>query len=397
MTLMPRFARRTSSWSRSANALTQAVDARRASGDEVIDLTESNPTRCGLRYPGASILEALADPASLVYSPEPAGIASAREAVAADYASRGTAVPPDRVLLTAGTSEAYGYLFRLLADPGDRVLVPVPSYPLFELIAQIHDVTLIPCPLSMDGRFSLDLEMTGRLMADGAAAMLLVSPGNPTGTFLRRAEADALLQLAARHGVPLICDEVFGDYAWSDDALRQPTLAGRHESLVFVLNGISKMLALPQLKLAWIVASGRAPEVAESLRRLEILSDTHLSVGTPVQLGLARLLALRPAIQTEVLRRVRHNRLHLQQAVAAHPACRLLPAEGGWASILQVPRTMSDEQWALDLVASEGVLVHPGYFFEFPSEGHLVVSLLPEEEHFRAGITRLLARVSRDG
>ncbi|MGH9869157.1 MAG: pyridoxal phosphate-dependent aminotransferase [Candidatus Polarisedimenticolia bacterium] len=392
---MPRFAARTDGWSATPNPLTRALERRRAAGREVLDLTESNPTRCGFAYPSEEILEALSGSSALRYEPDPLGMPAARAAIADDYAARGTSVLPDRLLLTASTSEAYGFLFKLLADPGGRVLVPSPSYPLFELLAQTHDVVLRHYPLLSGRRFAIDREALEVAVGDGAAALLVVNPGNPTGTFLSRDDAEALLGLCARAGIPLICDEVFGDYGWAGDPAQPGTLAGpRDEGLVFVLNGLSKMLALPQLKLGWIAAGGAAAEVAEAMRRLEIIADTFLSVATPVQAGLRRLLSLRPAVQAMVLERVSSNRRWLEAAVPAHSSCRLLPAEGGWASILQVPRTRPDDGWALELLEEDGVLVHPGYFFDFHDDGHLVLSLLPPPSVFQDGVTRLLARVT---
>jgi alanine-synthesizing transaminase len=393
---MTRFAARTEGWSRVPNALTQALERRRAAGLPVLDLTESNPTRCALQYPREEILAALARPEALAYAPDPLGMPAARDAIAADYASRGVAVDPGRLVLTAGTSEGYGFLFKLLADEGGTVLSPAPSYPLFDLLARLHDVRLVPYPLRADRGFAVDLEAVEELASRGAAALLVVSPGNPTGMRLTRQEAGSLGAIGARHRVPIVCDEVFGDFVWRDDPSRQPTLAGSSRTLTFVLNGLSKMLALPQLKLAWIAVGGPQGEAAEAMHRLEIMADTFLSVGTPVQAALPSLLALRPRLRDEVLRRVKGNRRLLEDRAAAVPSCRCLPAEAGWGSVLQVPRTRSDEQWALDLLERDGVLVHPGYFFDFAEEGHLVLSLLPPEETFARGVDRLLGRVSHE-
>jgi hypothetical protein len=361
---------------------------------EVIDLTESNPSRCGLALPGDAILAALAQPAALAYEPDPLGLAEARAAVSADYEARGLHVPADRLVLTASTSEAYGFLFRLLADPGAALLCPAPSYPLFDLLAEIHDVRIVPYPLLPDEGFRVDLGALESLARQGAAAVLVVSPGNPTGTCLTPEESEALRGMGARLGIPIVCDEVFGDYTWGRCGGRPSGMAGSGDALVFVLNGLSKMLALPQMKLAWIAVSGPPAEAGEAMRRLEIIADTFLSVGTPVQAALPRLLALRPRIQEEVLGRVLANRRALERSAARHPACRCLPAEAGWSSVLQVPRTRSDEQWALELLDQDGVLVHPGYFFDFPGEGHLVLSLLPPMDRFAEGVGRLLRRVA---
>jgi hypothetical protein len=315
--------------------------------------------------------------------------------VSADYRARGVLVPPERLVLTAGSSEAYSFLFRLLADPGDAVLVPAPSYPLFELLGCINDVTLVHYPLAHTDGFGIDLEAL-QLAANTASprALLIVSPGNPTGTFIKRSEMEALDEICARGGIPIICDEVFGDYALREDPGRVTTLAGRNRTLTFVLNGLSKMLALPQFKLGWIAVSGPTGDCEEAMRRLEVIADTFLSVNTPAQTAAGDLLALRSRIQPQIVKRLADNRARLEAAAAQCAACRCLPAEGGWYAILEVPRTLSDEQWALLLLQEEGILTHPGYLFDFPSEGRLVVSLLPPPEIFNEAASRLLARIA---
>jgi len=383
------FAGRTA-WNLSPNRLARLLEKRRASCLPTLDLTDSNPTRCGLRYPEAAILQALGLPGSLSYEPCPRGLPAAREAVAADYAARGAAISPDDLVLTASTSEAYGFLFRLLADPGDTVLVPAPCYPLFELLARIHDVTLRHYALSEEDGFSIDIDSLTRAAESGARALLIVSPGNPTGAFLKRPELDSIAELCSRRGIPIICDEVFGDYDLCSSGDRVSTTAGQHRTLTFTLNGLSKMLALPQIKLGWICVSGPDEARRESLRRLEVIADTYLSVATPVQVGLPDLLSLRPAIQREVMGRLRMNRNYLEDRAAPGGSITALPSEGGWCAVLSVPRTRTDEAWALEILDRAGVHVHPGYFFDFPGEGHLVVSLLPRPEDFAEGLDRLL-------
>jgi hypothetical protein len=339
-------------------------------------------------------VRALSVPEILRYEPHPRGHELARAAVTADYRARGIEVPADRLVLTASSSESYSFLFRLLADPGDSILVPAPSYPLFDLLCRINDVSLVHYPLETGGGFGIDLEALDAAAGDARArALLVVSPGNPTGSFLKLHEVRMLDEICARRGIPIICDEVFGDYALGADPRRVATLAGRNRVLTFVLNGLSKMLALPQLKLGWIAVSGPDDECAESMRRLEVIADTFLSVNTPVQAGLGDLLALRPAIQRQILDRIAMNRAHLEAAGATRGSCTCLPAEGGWYAILKVPRTRTDEQWALLLLEEERVLTHPGYLFDFPCEGHLVVSLLPRHETFVEAASRIFRRV----
>ena len=386
------FAARTG-WNLSPNRLTLRLERRRAAGLPIIDLTESNPTRCEFDYPATQILQAISRPDALAYDPHPRGVTAAREAVAAEYRARGVDVSTGNLVLTSGSSEAYSFLFRLLTDPGDRVLVPTPSYPLFDLLADINDVRLAPYPLLPEARFAIDTAALERA-AGGAKALLVVSPGNPTGHFLGRSDRDAIIGICSTHGIPLICDEVFSDYAYAPDENRAASLAGESRLLTFTLNGLSKMLALPQLKLGWIAVSGPAAETTGALARLDLIADTFLSVNTPVQRGLAELLALRPGIQAQVMQRVRANMDYLRSATAAPHPCRCLSSEGGWNAILEVPRVRTEEEWALDLIDSCGLLVHPGYFFDFPGEGHLVVSLLPPAGQFRRGVDRLLEHLS---
>ncbi len=386
------------------NALARLLEARRAAGARVLDLTASNPTRCGLAYPGEAILAALARPEGLVYAPDPRGARPAREAVARYYAERGAAVDPARVVLTASTSEAYAFLFTVLCDPGDAVLAPVPSYPLLEHLAALASVRLVPYPVVFDGDdWRVDLDALAGVARDEARAraVVVVSPNNPTGSFLARREAAALGRLCADRDLALIADEVFADYGYGDDPERAGTIAGgipglppEAAPLAFALNGLSKVAGLPQLKLGWIAPSGPAARVTPALERLDLVADTFLSVGTPVQAALPALIDLAPGIRTQILERVTGNRQRLAARVDADSPCRLLPAEGGWYAVLQVPRGAGEEALVLDLLERHDVLVHPGYFFDFPSEAYLVVSLLPEPAVFEPAVERLLARAS---
>ncbi|MBI2395209.1 MAG: pyridoxal phosphate-dependent aminotransferase [Deltaproteobacteria bacterium] len=371
------------------NLLARAVaDARRP----LVDLTESNPTRCGLS-PGGEMLGELAHPRGARYEPVAIGMPEARGAVAAYYESRGVQVDPERVVLSASTSEAYGWLFKLLCDRDDAVLVPQPSYPLFEYLATLEDVRLAPYPLLREERFRVDLAALERAIDERTRAILVVHPNNPTGTFARFDEAEALEHLARRNGLALIVDEVFGDYAWG--ALpgdRLPTFAGRANALTFVLSGLSKVVGLPQLKLGWIVANGPGTALEAAFSRLEVIADTYLSVATPIQLALRAILDNRAGVQGQIRARVADNLAALDRALADHPSVRRLPSDGGWSAILEVPRTRADEAWAELLVREEGVIVHPGWFFELDREGYLVVSLLPEA--FPSVIGPVIARLA---
>lgn len=301
---------------------------------------------------------------------------------------------PDRLFMTSTTSEGYAFLFRLLAGPGDEVLAPAPSYPLFDLLARLNDVELIQYPIHPNLDFSIDLDSLSRAIGDRTRAVLLVNPGNPGGAYLKRAEFEVLAEICAARGVAIICDEVFLDYGFRPDPERAGTLAGRSDALIFVLDGISKMLVLPQMKVAWIAVSGPGEAAQEACRRLEILADTYLSPGAPAQVALPDLLSLKPALQEQVKNRLVANRAFLDRTAGAGSLCRCLPAEGGWSAVMRIPRTLGEEEWTGRLLEEDGVLVHPGYYFDFPEDGWLVLSLLPCERTFQDGVDRLVARIN---
>lgn len=378
------------------NALSRAIDEARALRRDapLVDLTESNPTRCGIA-PGVEMIGHLAHPRGARYEPIAIGMREAREAVAAYYRDRGVEVNPDHVALSASTSEAYGWLFKLLCDRDDSVLVPQPSYPLFDYLAALEDVRLVPYPLVREERFRIDLPALERAIDQKTRAILVVHPNNPTGTFARRDEAEALERIARERGLALIVDEVFADYAWGPlPPDRLPSFAGRGHALTFVLSGLSKVVGLPQVKLGWTVAQGPATEVAAAFARLEVIADTYLSVGTPIQLALPEILQSRAPVQEQIRARVAANLDALDRVLAAHPAVRRLPSDGGWCATLEVPRTQGDEAWAELLVRELGVIVHPGWFFDFAREGHLIVSLLPEVQRFAAAVERVISRLA---
>ena len=365
-------------WDLRQNRLTQALAARRANGAPVLDLTESNPTRAGLVYP-REIVRAFEDPRVLTYEPMPAGAIDAREAVAAYYADRGHVVATSRILLTASTSEAYSYLFKLLCDPGDEVLVPRPSYPLFEFLADMESVKVRQYPLEYHGRWSLEPPS----FTERTRAVVLVNPNNPTGSFVKCGELAELARRCAEHGVALISDEVFADYGFGDDADRVSSLVGVEECAAFCMSGLSKVAGLPQMKLGWIVGNR-----AEAMERLEWVADTYLSVGTPVQCAAARLLAAGTEVQRQIRERTAAN-LEAARELIAGSAGNLLAVEGGWYITIQVPRVRNEEEWALELLERYGVLVQPGFFFDFDAEAFLVVSLLTAPEMFREGLGRV--------
>ena len=382
------FSRRTAHET-ATNALTRALEASRARGERVIDLTVSNPTLAGIPYDRDAILRALSDPRALEYAPEPFGLPHAREAVAADFRAHGIATLAPRIVLTASTSEAYAFLFKLLCDPGDQVLVPEPSYPLFEHLATFECVELVPYALAYDGEWHVDVASMRSAITDRTRAILVVAPNNPTGSYLKRDELSAIASL----GLPIVSDEVFARYPLSEDSRRVTSVLEGAGTLLFALGGLSKLAALPQMKAAWMAIGGDEANVAEALARLELVADSFLSVSTPIQHALPALLASRHVAEQAIVKRTRANLERLRALVTPDSAATLLKAEGGWYATLRVPRTQSEEAWVIDLIEKDGVYVHPGHFFDFREEAHLIVSLLTPEEDFAEGATRLLARV----
>jgi len=373
------------------NRLTEAVARRRASGRGLIDLTESNPTRVGLVYP-PDLLSPLGDAAGLAYDPQPFGRIAAREAVVEDYARRGVATSVDRVCLAASTSEAYAWLFKLLCDPSDRVLVPRPSYPLFEHLTALECVEASPYELDPHGHWRIDVDALARQVDERTKAVLVVSPNNPTGSIVDRGELDALAMVCAAHDLVLIGDEVFADYRL-DGELPVPSVIQQHQAVAVSLGGLSKSVGLPQVKVAWLAVGGPPEPAARMLAGLEIVADTFLSVSTPAQVALPHLLQRGALVRDAIRARTARNLGALASAVAPAPAVSLLPPAGGWCAVLQVPSFRHEEALVLDLVEHDGVLVHPGYFFDFPREAFVIVSLLVAPDDFDAGVSRLLARV----
>jgi alanine-synthesizing transaminase len=369
------------------NAITRALGRLRANGVAVIDLTESNPTRAGIPYP-AGLLDALSDPAALTYEPHPFGLRQAREAVAGEFVRRGAAIDPDHLVLSASTSEAYSWLFKLLCDPGDAVLIPAPSYPLFEHLTQLEGVRTASYRFAYHGRWEIDFESMAAAPA-ATRAVLLVSPNNPTGSFVSARELDRLMAVCRDRGWALIVDEVFADYPLE---AREPLtdVAARADVLSFTLGGASKSIGLPQVKLGWTLVGGAEAARGAALAALELIADSFLSVGTPVQVAASRLLRDGVAVRVAIRERVRQNLLTARAAIAATPACNLLPVEGGWSAIVRVPATSGEEELVLRLLEQDHVLVHPGFFFDFPHEAFIVVSLLPPPDIFADGFARVL-------
>jgi aspartate/methionine/tyrosine aminotransferase len=389
-----RFSERTN-WNTEESDLARAHRLRREAGLPIADLTASNPTRCGFAY-SASLLHALADPRALDYDPQPRGLLPAREAVCRYYADHGVALDPGQIVLTTSTSEAYSFLFRLLCDPGNEILVPQPGYPLFDFLATLDDVRIKAAPLVYHDGWQIDFEGLRRAITPETRAIVVVHPNNPTGHFTKPWEAEELTKICRAHSLSLIVDEVFLDYAetGSERAREQgseKTGSGEPRSFaagldgvpVFVVSGLSKIAGLPQMKAAWIVATG--PEKTQALERLEVIADTFLSMNAPAQWALPAWLANRAEIQRQIQCRVSANLAELDRQLAAFPTLQRLAVEGGWYAILRVPAIEPDEQTVLALL-DRGVWVHPGYFFGLPESGWLVLSLLGYEREFGAGL-----------
>jgi alanine-synthesizing transaminase len=378
------FSRRTG-WNLAPNSLTIAHQEALSSGRKIIDLTISNPTRTGIEYDSSAILNALTNPKALDYDPQSKGLRSAREAVARYYAR---IIDPENLILTTSTSEGYSYVFRLLCNPDEEILVPKPSYPLFDFLADLQDVKAVPYSLIYDHDWQIDFHSLETGLTKNSRGIVLVHPNNPTGSYISGQERKRLNELCHRHQLALVVDEVFLDYG--HDGEHRTTFAENNEALTFTLSGVSKISALPQMKLAWMAVSGPQSDVAAAMQRLEIIADTYLSLNAPVQLAAAVLLDQRKTIQPQLMRRVRANVSELDRQLARQKSCSRLEIQGGWYAVLQIPVTRSDEDFAVELLRRSDVLVHPGHFYDFSSDGYLVLSLITCEEEFRKGIAPLL-------
>ncbi|MBN1652546.1 MAG: pyridoxal phosphate-dependent aminotransferase [Deltaproteobacteria bacterium] len=371
---------------RGPNRLTVALEQERQKKRDIIDLTLSNPTLARLPFDAQALLDALSNRDLLVYRPDPLGLRSAREAVASHISESGLSTSADRIVLTASTSDAYAYLIKLFCDPGDELLVPKPSYPLFEHLARLEAVRLKPYPLRYDGLWHIAIDEVEAALTRRTKAIVVVSPNNPTGSFLKRDELDALSKL----GLPLISDEVFSSYPLINDRTRVRSALESDQTLVFALFGLSKLAALPQLKLAWICIGGPETLAEEARERLELIADTFLSVGTAIQLAVPQILKIYQPVSDAIRRRTKRN---LDALSDLDWPVSLFHLEGGWYASLKLPNIESDEQWALDFLNKDQVCVYPGYFFDYERSSVIVISLLVAEPIFDEGLRRLAARV----
>jgi len=377
-------------WKLTPNRFAQVQKELQAAGMDVLDLTVSNPTRAELYYDAEAILQSLINPEVMDYDPQPKGLRSARQAVSDYYRKQHEEfeIDPESVVLTTSTSEGYSYVFRLLCNPDDEVLVPKPSYPLFEFLADLQDVKLVPYPLLYDHGWQIDFPSLYKAVNHRTRAVVVVHPNNPTGSYVSALQQSELNSFCRECGLSLIVDEVFLDYA--HDGVPRQTFASNRDVLTFTLSGLSKISGLPQMKLAWIVTSGPDEQVSAALGRLEVVADTYLSLNAPIQLAAPLLLEQRRNIQPLLLDRVRANLEELDRGLVKQKSCQRLQVEGGWYAVLRVPVTQSDEDLVIDILRKVSVLVHPGHFYDFSSDGYLVLSLITPPERFRQGVGGLL-------
>src|SRR5438309_3361006 len=381
------FASRTD-WNLKTNRLTEALEQHKSSGRRLLDLSASNPTECGFKYDAPAIMRSLCAPASLQYHPDPKGLKSARQAVSDYYAEHGERVSTDDLILTASTSEAYSFIFRLMCNPGDELLIPTPSYPLFDFLADVNDVRLVRYPLFYDHGWHIDMHALKHAITPRTRGVIVVHPNNPTGHFTRRPEIQRLNTIGAARRLALIADEVFLDFSLGEE--KPPSFAGNREALTFTLTGLSKICGLPQMKAAWLAASGPEELKREALARLEVIADTYLSLSAPVQLAMPAFLACRRAFQKQLMTRVRRNLAELDRQLEIHKVCSRHEVQGGWCAVLRVPATRSGDELALALLEEMGVYVHPGHFYEFAGDGFLVVGLISREWEIARGLKSLL-------
>jgi alanine-synthesizing transaminase len=382
------FAKRTN-WNLAPNRLSEALAVYRAVGKPLLDLTVSNPTECGFEYDRSAILNALSNPAALSYEPNPKGLESARRAVAGYYAEHNDEVSIEDIFLTTSTSEAYSYVFRTLCNPGDELLIPSPSYPLFDFLADIQDVKLVRYPLLYDHGWQIDFHALEQAITSRTCGVIVVHPNNPTGHFVKSAEIAKLNSICPARKLVIIADEVFLDFPLEEN--RPTSCAANRAAPTLTLSGLSKISGLPQMKAAWLIVGGPHQWKSEARARLEVIADTYLSVNAPVQLAMPKFLEQRHAFHKQVISRVRRNLTELDRQLAMQKACSRLTVEGGWCAVLRVPATRSDEDLAIEVLTTQGVSVHPGHFYEFPSDGYLVVSLITPERNFAEGTSRLLS------
>jgi alanine-synthesizing transaminase len=383
------FASRTN-WNLKPNRLAEALERHKSSGRRLFDLSASNPTECGFKYDAPAIMRSLCTPASLQYRPDPRGLKSARQAVSGYYAEHGEGVGVDDLILTASTSEAYSFIFRLLCNPGDELLIPTPGYPLFDFLADVNDVRLTRYPLFYDHGWHIDMHALKQAITPRTRGIIVVHPNNPIGHFTKAEETAQLNQICSANKMAIVADEVFLDFS---PGAPQKSFVANSDALTFTMSGISKISGLPQMKFAWLAVSGPEVEKREALGRLEMIADTYLSLNAPIQLAAPVLLQQRKQFQQQLMTRVRTNLAELDAQLADNQHVRRLAVEGGWYAILRIPATRPEEELAIELLQEHGVYLHPGHFYDFPGDGHLIVSLITPEHDFSEGLRRVLSAI----
>jgi alanine-synthesizing transaminase len=376
-------------WNSEQNRLSRTLAELRAAGVPILDLARSNPTECGLLADESRLRQIVAPPGLIYYRPDPRGMVEAREAVSQYYDHLDAPLSREDVILTSGTSEGYSFMFRLLCNPGDEVLIPSPGYPLFEFLADLSDVSLVRFPLFYDHGWQIDFPALEALATERSRAVVVIHPNNPTGHYVSAAEQARLSRFCRKRGLALVADEVFLDF--SLPANRQPSFVRQTGALTFTLSGLSKICGMPQMKLAWVAVSGPEAEKREALARMEVIADAFLSVGTPVQLAACALLDMRHAFRAQVMARISANLEALDHQLSGQRLCARLAYQGGWTAVLRVPALESDEELAIALLKERALHVHPGHFYDFPQPGHLIVSLIVPTAEFAAGLGRILA------
>jgi alanine-synthesizing transaminase len=383
------FASRTN-WNLTPNRLAEALERHKSSGRRLLDLSASNPTECGFKYDAPAIMRSLCAPASMQYCPDPKGLKSARQAVGDYYAGRGEHVAVDDLILTASTSEAYSFIFRLLCNPDDELLIPTPGYPLFDFLADVNDVKLTHYPLFYDHGWHIDMHALKQAITPRTRGIIVVHPNNPTGHFTRQEEVAQLNQICTADQMAIIADEVFLDFSLG---AAQKSFVANTGALTFTMSGISKISGLPQMKFAWLAVSGPEAEKREALARLEMIADTYLSLNAPIQLAAPVLLRQRKQFQQQLMVRVQANLAELDAQLAGNQYLSRLAVEGGWYAVLRIPATRPDEDLAIELLQTHDVYLHPGHFYDFPGDGYLVISLIAPEEDFKEGLRRVCSHL----
>ncbi|HSK45110.1 MAG TPA: pyridoxal phosphate-dependent aminotransferase [Candidatus Binatia bacterium] len=384
------FASRTN-WNLKPNRLAEALEVHKSSGRRLLDLSASNPTECGFKYDAPAIMRSLCAPASLQYHPDSKGLKSARQAASDYYLEHGERVGKDDLILTASTSEAYSFIFRLLCNPGDELLIPTPGYPLFDFLADVNDVKLTRYPLFYDHGWHIDMHALEQAIAPRTRGIIVVHPNNPTGHFTKAEEVAKLNRICSANKMAIIADEVFLDFSLGTP---QKSFVENSGALTFTMSGISKISGLPQMKFAWLAVSGPEAEKREALARLEMIADTYLSLNAPIQLAAPVLLQQRKHFQQQLMARVRANMAELDAQLAGDHHMSRLAVEGGWYAVLRIPATRPDEELALELLEKHDVYLHPGHYYDFPGDGYLVLSLIASLEDFKEGVRRICGHLN---